>query len=134
MEFKLSEGLYCEKEYIVREEHAASHIGSGSLRVLSTPSMIAFMERTALHCAEQYLPGDYTTVGTMVNIKHVNPAPVGAEIKVAVRLVSVDGRRLIFEVKAFWGSILIGEGLHERYIVNTAKFIEKVRSLTSMQQ
>ncbi|MEM0237882.1 MAG: thioesterase family protein, partial [Desulfurococcus sp.] len=127
-------GLYCEEEYVVEEAHTAKHVGSGDVQVLSTPSMIAFMEKTALKCVEKHLPQEYTTVGTMVNIKHLNPAPKGARVKVSVKLITVEGKRLLFEVKAYWGTIILGEGTHERFIVNRERFIEKVRSLINQQQ
>ncbi|AFL66715.1 thioesterase family protein [Desulfurococcus amylolyticus] len=127
-------GLYCEEEYVVEEAHTAKHVGSGDVQVLSTPSMIAFMEKTALKCVEKHLPQEYTTVGTMVNIKHLNPAPKGARVKVSVKLITVEGKRLLFEVKAYWGTITLGEGTHERFIVNRERFVEKVRSLINQQQ
>jgi predicted thioesterase len=134
MSIEVVPGLYCEEEYVVEETHTARHVGSGDVQVLSTPSMIAFMEKTALKCVEKHLPREYTTVGTMVNIKHLNPAPKGARVKVSVKLITVEGRRLLFEVKAYWGTIILGEGTHERFIVNRERFIEKVRSLINQQQ
>lgn len=121
--------LTCIEEHVVREEHVAKHIGNRDIGVLSTPSMIAFMERTSMKCIQQYLPEDYTTVGTLVNIRHLNPAPLGGVVRVESKLVARDGRRLVFEIKAYYKSILIGEGQHERFIVHREKFIEKLRKL-----
>lgn len=118
--------ITCKKEFKVKPEHVAKHVGSGNVEVLSTPSMIAFMEATSLECVQKYLPEDYTTVGTMVNVKHLKPAPINATIIVESKLVKQEGRRLLFEVKAYWNNILIGEGMHERYIVNKRRFIEKL--------
>ncbi|MEM1732931.1 MAG: thioesterase family protein [Desulfurococcaceae archaeon] len=129
MDIALPSDLLCEQEYQVREEHIASHIGSGNVFVLSTPSMIAFMEKTALECIQKYLPEGYTTVGVMVNVKHLNPAPVGSKIRVLAQLVKQDGRKVLFNVKAYWNTVLIGEGEHERFIINIEKFYEKVQSL-----
>ena len=122
-------GLLCREEYHVGEEHAAKHVGSGDVEVLSTPSMILFMEMTALKCVEKYLPSGYTTVGTAVNIKHLNPAPVNDRIVVETRVANVEGRKIVFEVKAIWRNLVIGEGIHERYIVNREKFLNKVKNL-----
>ncbi|MGC8983415.1 MAG: thioesterase family protein [Desulfurococcaceae archaeon] len=122
-------GISCTEEHYASEEHAARHVGSGDVAVLSTPSMIAFMERTSMNCVQKYLPRGYTTVGTVVNVRHLNPAPIGSKIRVESRLVEKDGRRLVFEVKAYWGDVLIGEGLHERFIVNREKFLEKLKKL-----
>jgi len=117
------------KVFRVESEHSAKHVGSGEVEVLSTPSMILFMEMTALEYAQKYLPPEYTTVGTRVDVRHTNPAPVGAEIEVVAKLVSREGRKLVFEVKALWGDLVIGEGIHERYIVHRERFLEKVRKL-----
>lgn len=121
------EGLYCVEDHIVTLEHIAKHLAN-EVQVLSTPSMIYFMEKTAMNCVQRHLPQGYTTVGTMVNVKHLAPAPVNSTIKVEVKLVSKNARRLMFEVRAYWGNVIIGEGLHERFIVNTKRFIEKLRS------
>ncbi len=128
-ELQLKPGLTCIEEYIVTEEHTAKHIGSGEVSVLSTPSMILFMERTSLNCVQKHLPNEYTTVGTMISVKHLNPAPIGGVVRVESKLVLVDGRRLVFEVKAYYKDILIGEGQHERFIVNREKFMEKVKKI-----
>jgi fluoroacetyl-CoA thioesterase len=130
---QLKPGLKCTQEFTVGEEHTASHVGSGSVRVLSTPSMIAFMERASLECVQKHLPEGETTVGTMVCVKHLAPAPVGATIRVETELVSVEGRRLRFRVRAYWGETLIGEGEHERYIVNVERFLQKVQKMLAQQ-
>ncbi|MCC6065407.1 MAG: thioesterase family protein [Thermofilum sp.] len=128
-EFELRPGFGCVKVFAVGDEHVAKHVGSGDVEVLSTPSMIAFMERVAMECVQVFLPEGYTTVGTAVEVRHLNPAPKGAEVEVAAKLVEVEGRRLKFEVEARWGSVLVGKGVHERFIVERAKFLEKVREL-----
>lgn len=128
-EFELRPGFGCVKVFVVGGEHVAKHVGSGDVEVLSTPSMIAFMERVAMECVQVFLPEGYTTVGTAVEVRHLNPAPKGAEVEVAAKLVEVEGRRLKFEVEARWGSVLVGKGVHERFIVERAKFLEKVREL-----
>ena len=128
-ELSLPVGIVCSEEYVVKEEYAAKHVGSGDVAVLATPAMIAFMERTSLNCVQPYLPPEYTTVGTLVNVKHLNPAPLGGVVRVESRLISQEGRRLVFEVKAFYGSTLIGEGVHERFIVHREKFAEKLKKI-----
>ena len=128
-EFNIPSNLACREEYLVSSEHAARHIGSGEVGVLSTPSMILFMERTSMKCIQEYLPLNYTTVGIVVNVRHLNPAPIGGVVRVESKLIQVDGRRLVFEVKAYYKDTLIGEGLHERFIVNKEKFLEKSKNL-----
>ncbi len=132
-QFNIPENLECKQTFIVKEEHTAKHIGSGTVEVLSTPSMIAFMEQASLQCVQKYLPKGYTTVGTRVDIRHLKPAPKGAKILVRTRLIKREGRRLIFEVTAIWGNVVIGEGSHERYIVDEHKFMEKLHKLIKLQ-
>ncbi|MCC6041484.1 MAG: thioesterase family protein [Desulfurococcaceae archaeon] len=126
--WSLQVGLTCSDEYTVTEEYTAKHISS-ELPVLATPAMILFMERTSMRCAQQYLSEPYTTVGVSVNVRHLNPAPIGGVVRVVSRLINVEGRRLVFEVKAYYRDVLVGEGVHERFIVNRVKFTEKVKSI-----
>ncbi len=116
-----------EHEYIVEDQHTAKFLGSGDVEVLSTPAMILFMENTARLSVEGELPENLTTVGTHVDVRHLRPAPKGARIRVISRLLKQEGRKLVFEVKAFWRDELIGEGTHERYIVDREKFLRKVK-------
>jgi len=126
-EIDLKVGIRKETKVVVREEHSARSVGSGHVKVLSTPSMIAFMEGVSRDLVQPYLPEGYTTVGTRVDVRHLNPAPVGHEITVRSELIAVEGRKLIFKVEAFWKEYKIGEGKHERYIVNLERFIDKVK-------
>lgn len=123
----LPKDLIHEMTYIVRDQDTAKFLGSGDVEVLSTPAMIAYMENTALTGVQKYLPDGLTTVGIRVDVKHLAPAPKNAEIKVIAKLVAQDRRKLVFEVRAFWGQELIGEGIHERFIVDREKFLAKVK-------
>jgi len=125
----IPQGETYSKRFLVTEEHTAKHIGSGEVEVLSTPSMILFMESVALELAQRYLPPSMTTVGVRVDVKHLNPVPVGEEVEVVAKLVKQEGRKLVFEVRALWGDLTIGEGIHERYIVDREKFSAKVKKL-----
>ncbi|HDO20901.1 MAG: thioesterase family protein [archaeon GB-1867-097] len=127
MEIKLNPGMRKIKEFKITEKHAAKNVGSGEVEVLSTPSMIAFMEKTAMECVQKELPEGYISVGTKVDVKHLKPAPVGENLKVTAELVEIDRRRLTFKVKAEWREEIVGEGIHERFIVNKEKFIEKLK-------
>ncbi len=129
MEFNVPIGIVCKDEYIVKEEHSAKVIGSGDVEVLSTPSMILFMEISSWKCVQKYLPEEYTTVGVKVCIEHKAPAPIGDRILVETKLDTVEGRKLVFYVKALWRNRVIGEGIHERYIVNKQRFIDKVKKI-----
>ncbi len=128
MDYNIPTGVVCREEYIVKREHGARVLGK-DLDVLSTPSMILFMEATAWKCVQKYLLDKHTTVGTKVCIEHKAPAPIGAKITVESELMEVHGRKLVFKVRALWKDIVIGEGVHERYIVDKDKFINKIKKL-----
>lgn len=123
----LKVGMSLTEEHQTSFEHAARNIGSGNVQVLSTPSMIAFMEITSNKLAQQGLPEGYITVGFGVNVKHLNPAPIGDKIKVTSEIVKIEGRKITFKVVAMWRDVVIGEGEHERFIVDIEKFIGKFR-------
>ncbi len=132
-QINIPDKLECEYTFVVREEHTAKHIGSGTVEVLSTPSMIAFMEQASLQCVQKYLPNGYTTVGTRIDVKHLKPAPKGAKVTIKTVLVERTNRKLVFHVTAKWNNIVIGEGYHERYIIDEAKFMEKLNKLINTQ-
>lgn len=129
VELCLPVGIVCIDEYVVDREHLAKHVSDDYTGALSTPSMIAFMERTSMMCVQKHLPIGYTTVGVLVNVKHLNPAPLGAKIKVEAKLIKQEGRKLVFEVKALLGGIIVGEGIHERFIVSKDRFLERIRKV-----
>lgn len=98
---------------------------SGTLRVFATPAMIALMEKAAAECVEQYLDDGFTSVGTSISVKHVSATPVGKRVQCSAVLIEIDGKRLVFDVQVYDDAGLIGSGTHERFIVNSVKFIEK---------
>jgi len=127
--FGIQLNTLCREDYVVKSEHTAKHLGSGEVEVLSTPSMILFIESTALKCIQQFLSNEYTTVGVRIDIKHLNPAPVNSKVTVETKIVGIEGRKIILETRVFWKTLLIGEGVHERFIVDKRKFLNKVRKL-----
>ncbi|MHA2060538.1 MAG: thioesterase family protein [Candidatus Ranarchaeia archaeon] len=127
MEFKIDQNLQGTKEFLVEQHHIADFLGTGDLAVLSTPSMIMFMEHTCRVTADEQLNAPYTTVGTKVNISHLAAAPKGAKILVKVKLEKQDKRQLAFQVEAWWKDTKIGQGIHERFIINRDHFIEKLK-------
>jgi len=130
MNIKFEKETY-ELNFIVKNEDSAAFLGSGDVGVLSTPAMINMMENTARIFTQEYLTGEWTTVGTQVCIKHLRPAPIGAKIRVVAKILEVDGKRLNFHVEAYWNDKLLGEGTHERYIVDKVKFLEKLKQQIS---
>lgn len=120
----LEVGQTGEVQVSVEAGMLASSVGSGSLAVLSTPWLVALMERAACAAVEGRLTdGDtgQTTVGVRLDVRHVAPTPPGVEVRARAELVEVDERRLIFRVEAFDAQERIGEGTHERAIVNAQR-------------
>jgi len=127
----LETGIKGTNEIIVTEELSAKKLGSGLLPVYATPAMIALMENTAFESVAQYLGEGCGTVGTALNVKHVAATPIGMKVTCETELVKVDGRALTFEVKAYDECGLIGEGVHERFIITEEKFMAKTNSKLS---
>lgn len=119
-------GLNASIETKVFNKSSADEMGSGNIDVYATPAMISLMEKAALSAVSLHLPKGYTTVGTAVSIKHMAATPIGMRVKAVAELIFIEGRKLIFKVEAFDSKEKIGEGEHERYIVEAAKFREKV--------
>ncbi len=124
----LETGLKGNLTETVSESLTASHIGSGTVRVLATPIMIALMEKCCMDTVKPYLEDGQDTVGTHVNVSHVSATPVGMQVNIECELIEIDRRRLVFKVIANDERGLIGEGLHERFIIDVAKFSAKVNS------
>ncbi|MDU4890207.1 MAG: thioesterase family protein [Clostridium sp.] len=118
-------GIAGKQEIVVTKELTAEVIGSGLLPVYATPSMIALMENTASKSVEEFLEEGQGTVGTSLNIKHLSATAVGKAVTCESKLIEVDRKRLVFEVKAFDETGLIGEGIHERFIIDNKKFMER---------
>ncbi len=112
-----------EIERIVEEKHLAVNMKSGSLEVLATPQMIAWMEEAACLCLE--LEEGYTSVGTLMQVSHDKASPKGAIIRICAHLIKEEGRKYCFKVSAYQGEACIGKGVHERFVVNAKRFIEK---------
>ena len=121
-------GLSDVRESSVAEENTARALKSGSLDVLATPEMIRLVEETAAALVEKNLPPELTSVGISLDIKHTAPTPVGMKFRAEVKIVSVDGRRIVLDVAAFDERGQIGNGIHERFIVDAKKFQSKADS------
>ena len=126
MQFEVKAGLTKQRTIRVNSNQTTSFLWEGE-NVLSTPSMIAEMEETCrLLLKEQVIPDkDWDSVGTIVDIKHLAATPVGAEVFTTAKVASVDGRRVMFDVQARDAIETIGEGRHERFIINVPRFREK---------
>lgn len=125
---ELKAGIKGNKEMIVTKELCADAWGSGGLQVYATPAMIALMENTAWASVEPCMEEGMSTVGTKLDVSHLSASPVGARITCETELVEVDGRRLVFKVSASDDAGLIGEGMHERFIIKTEKFMARTEA------
>lgn len=125
---ELSHGVRGTQEELVTEKNIASALGSGGLAVYATPCMITLMEYCAMESVKPYLPEGSSTVGTLINVKHLAATPMGMKIRCETELVEVDRRRLVFLCRAYDEAGLIGEGTQERFIVDNAKFMEKTQA------
>ncbi|MDY2590992.1 MAG: thioesterase family protein [Agathobacter sp.] len=121
----LETGIKGTKEITVTNELTAKTFKSGTLDVYATPAMIALMEDVAFESVASELEEGCGTVGTLIDVKHVAATPVGMKVTCETELTKIDGRALTFSVKAFDECGLIGEGVHERFIINDEKFQAK---------
>ncbi len=119
---------YLEAE--VTKERLASSLGSGGIDVFATPCMITGMEAAALNSVQPFVGEGNTTVGTALEIKHVSATPLGMKVHFESELIEIDRRRLVFKVTAYDETGLIGEGTHERFIVEEKRFLDKVYAKT----
>ncbi len=127
----LEKGIKGFGELVVNESNTAEALGSGSLAVLATPSMIALMEKTSRLSVDPFLEEGQSTVGTLVNVKHLSATPVGMKVTCNTELVEIDRRRLVFHVECSDEKGLIGEGDHERFIIDAEKFMSKASAKLS---
>lgn len=123
---ELKSGLTGTAETVVRETNTALAMGSGSLHVFATPSMIALMEQAACNAVAACLDEESTSVGTLVNITHDAATGMGQKVTATATLTAVEGRKLVFEITAADEDKQIGKGTHERFIVNKEKFMAKL--------
>lgn len=120
----MSAVLTCE----VNESNSAKAIGSGSLMVFGTPAMIALIEQTAVALLEGNLPEGTTTVGTKLDISHVSATPMGMTAECECTLVEIDRKKLVFDVIVKDNAGIIGNGTHERFMVEADSFMKKAES------
>ena len=121
----LETGIKGRQEEVVTEELLAKNIGSGRVKVFATAMMIALMEKTAVLSVEPYLEDGQNTVGTGIKVSHCSATPVGMKVWAETELIEIDRRRLVFKVAAYDECGLIGEGTHERFIINMDRFQAK---------
>lgn len=123
----LKAGIKGRQEVMVTEDNSASALGSGLLEVFATPAMAALIEKTAWMSVDPYMNDGEGTVGTVLNIKHMAATPVGMRVWCESELIEVDKRRLLFRVEVFDATGKVGEGEHERFVINNEKFMAKAQ-------
>jgi predicted thioesterase len=123
----LEPGLSGRAELLVGDEHTAPRVGSGLVRVLATPVMINLIEAAALAAIEPRLPQGYQSLGTRLDVRHIAATPVGMKVVATAVVTKIDSRTVAFRVEAHDEKELIGDGAHERVVVNVAKFDQRVQ-------
>ena len=123
----LKTGLTGTAELVVGIEHTAPSIGSGMVPVLATPVMINVIEAAALAAVEHLLPAGHQSLGIHLDIRHFAATPIGMRVRATAELTAVDGRTLTFRIAAGDEREPIGDGSHQRVVVNVARFDERVQ-------
>ena len=124
---RLYVGLKGATELLVGEEHTAPQVGSGRIHVLATPVMINLIEAAALAAVEHLLPAGHQSLGTHLDVRHIAATPVGMKAYASAELMRIEGRMLAFRVEARDDIELIGDGVHERVVVNVERFDLRVQ-------
>ncbi|HBL83825.1 MAG: thioesterase [Clostridiales bacterium GWF2_38_85] len=124
----LETGLKYTLTDTVTPDKTAKAVGSGGLEVFATPAMLALMEKTSAALAQPHLAEGEGTVGTLVDITHISATPLGMQVSCESELIEIDRKRLVFRVTASDERGKIGEGAHERFIINNNCFMAKVNS------
>ncbi len=122
---ELTIGLKGHAETVVTEQNTAAAMGSGLLPVFATPAMLALMEKAAAGSVQPYLDEGQGSVGTRLEVSHLAATPIGLPVRAESELIAVDRRKLRFAVRAWGGEELIGEGEHERFLIDNQRFLEK---------
>lgn len=122
---ELKAGLQGEACMQVKRGNTAIEVGSGSVPVFATPMLVAIMENAAINALKGCLPEGMSTVGVRIDCRHLVATPIGMTVTARAELVEVDNRRLLFKVEAFDEEEKVGEGEHERFIINLEKFLSR---------
>jgi predicted thioesterase len=120
-------GLTGTASLVVAAEHTAPRIGSGAIAVLATPVMINLMEAAALAAVEHLLPAGHQSLGIRLDVRHFAATPVGLRVTATAEVTGVEGRTIAFRVEARDEREPIGDGTHERVVVNVARFDDRVQ-------
>ena len=109
-----------------RYKHTAAALGNEGVTVVSTPSLVAFLEMAAHRALEPFFDPGEGSVGTLVNVRHLGAAPEGAVVEAEAEVVKVERKQIEFAVRARWRDTLLMEGTHGRAVVDLARFFERL--------
>ena len=126
MNIEIKAGMKASTEIVVGTRDTAHHVGSGRIKVLATPVMVMLLEEAALKTVEDSLPAGQQSVGTRLDISHIAATPVGMKVVAHAEVTKVEGRKVTFGAWAEDETELIGEGTHERIIVDLERFDKRV--------
>ncbi len=127
MDISLKTGARGSQEITVNYDHSANKYGSGLVDVFATPAMVALMEKTCLESILSSLPEGFGTVGSAINVNHIKATPMGMKVWCESELMSIEGRKLVFKVRA-WDEVgEIGNGEHTRFIIDNERFMAKLK-------
>jgi fluoroacetyl-CoA thioesterase len=124
----LTPGLNAELTITVTAADTAARWGSGTVPVYSTPALVGLMEMTAVKALEEAMEPGQTTVGGHIDVHHLAATPVGMQVRARAELTAMEGRKLIFQVEAWDAVEKIGEALHERFLIDAAKFVARCQA------
>jgi len=125
---KVLPGLQGVKTITVSDAQLATHLGSGQVEVFATPAMIALIESAAVSAIDPLLPEEQASVGIAVDVRHLAATPRDQQVRAQAEVTAIDGRRVTFRVQVWDEQELIGEGTHTRYVIDVARFTERVQS------
>jgi predicted thioesterase len=120
-------GLTASLTLLVTESDTAAKWGSGLVPVFGTPSLVALMEAAAVKALEGHLPEGQTTVGGRIDVRHLAATPIGMTVRARADLTVIEGRKLTFKIEAWDEVEKIGEALHERFVIETGKFVARAQ-------
>ena len=122
---RITVGLKREERGVSDEAHSARAVGSGLLPVLATPAMTALMEQAAAGALEEFLPEGWTSVGISLGVEHTSATPLGMGFRAEAEVTAVEGRKILFDVRAYDDAGEIGHGTHARFAVESEPFLAK---------
>lgn len=122
---RITVGLKREERGVSDEAHSARALGSGLLPVLATPAMTALMEQAAAGALEEFLPEGWTSVGISLDVEHTSATPLGMGFRAEAEVTAVEGRKILFDVRAYDDAGEIGHGTHARFAVESEPFLAK---------